>query len=104
MNSAPPYPYEPTDEELVQMRSATTSEAAEVDALIVALCSSSWKKVALIVGQMLDTFDQKYQHLPYCYIQARIDALEDNLVLEVQGDPWAMRHSEVRLASGRSAA
>jgi hypothetical protein len=97
-------PYEPTEDEIAQIRGAKTADVEEIDQLIVANCASRWKKVAMLVGQLLDVFDSKYAHLPYCMIQVRIDALEDRGVLEVAGDPWAIRSSEVRLAHPSSEA
>lgn len=89
---------DPTPEELAQMRRATPTEAAEVDALILKSCTDQWRKVALIVGTSLNEFDAKFPHLPYVYLPVRIIEMEHSGALEVQGDPMAMRYSEVRLA------
>jgi hypothetical protein len=97
MNTESSNPYEPTAEELAQMQSATAAESQEVDALILAQCRSQWKKVAMLMGRLLDDFDTRYEHLPYCFAQARIEALEGKGAIDVRGDPWAMRYSEVRL-------
>jgi hypothetical protein len=97
-------PYEPTEEEIQQMQAATEAEASEVDTLVLGQCTSQWRKVAMVVAKLLDVFDEKYQHLPYCYMQARIQKLEDQGLVEVAGNPWAMRHSEVRLRHARSEA
>ena len=86
------------------MRSATQAEREHVDSMILALARPRWQKVALVVGQLLDEFDARFPHLPYCILQARIDALEDQGRLEVAGDPWAMRYSEIRLPSAKSEA
>lgn len=96
--------YEPTDEEIAQMRSATPEEGAAVDAMILRECSARWQKVAFVVGQLLDEFEGTYEHLPFAYIQARMQELEDRAELEIAGDVWAMRHSEVRLAARSSEA
>jgi len=88
---------DPTLEELAQMRRATLADAAAVDALILRNCTDHWRKVAMLVGTSLQEFDTKFPHLPYVYMPVRIAALKDDGVLEVDGDPMAMRFSEVRL-------
>jgi hypothetical protein len=89
---------DPTPEELAQMRRATPADAAAVDALILKSCTDRWRKVAMVVGTSLKEFDVSFPHLPYVYIPIRIIELEHSGALEVQGDPMAMRFSEVRLA------
>lgn len=91
---------DPTPEELAQMRRATPADAAAVDSLILQSCTDRWCKVAMVVGTSLKEFDAKFPHLPYVYMPVRIIELEHSGVLEVQGDPMAMRFSEVRLAGG----
>jgi hypothetical protein len=89
--------YEPSAEEIAQMRSATPKEASAVDAMILSKCSPRWRKVAMVIGELLDEFDASFAHLPLAYVQARMQELEDSRQLEIAGDVWAMRHSEVRL-------
>lgn len=88
---------EPSTEEIAQMKSATPKEAGAVDAMILSRCSPRWQKVANVVGQLLDEFEEKFAHLPFAYIQARMQDLEDQGELEIMGDVWSIRHSEVRL-------
>jgi hypothetical protein len=92
---------DPTPEELAQMRRATPADAAAVDALILQSCTDRWRKVAMVVGTSLKEFDAKFPHLPYVYMPVRIIELEHSGVLKVQGDPMAMRFSEIRLAGGK---
>ena len=94
---------DPTTEEIAQMRAATADEAAAVDALILAHCSAQWWKVARVVGELMNEFDVRFAHLPFAYVQARMQALEDAGRLEIAGDVWVMRRSEVRLADQRPA-
>lgn len=89
---------DPTPEELAQIRRANPTEAAAVDALILQSCTDHWRKVAMVVGTSLKEFDAKFPHLPYVYMPVRIIEMERGGVLEVKGDPMAMRFSEVRLA------
>jgi hypothetical protein len=90
---------DPTPEELAQMRRATPADAAAVDTLILQNCTDQWCKVAMIVGTALTEFDARFPHLPYVYMPVRIAALTASGVLEVDGDPMAMRFSEVRLVA-----
>ena len=89
--------YEPSEEEIALMRAATTEEGQAVDAMILGECSRHWQKVAKIVGNLLDVFDTTYGHLPFAYLQARMQKLEDLGRVEIAGGVWAMRFSEIRL-------
>lgn len=106
MNSAEELPKsdEPTADEIAQMRAATPEEAAAVDKLIRRECAAHWRKVAMVVGKLLNEFDTQFEHLPYAYIQARMQELEGAGEVEIAGDVWAMRHSEIRLVAPRHAA
>lgn len=88
---------QPTLEELAKIRRATSADTAAVDALILLSCSDRWCKVAGVVGASLHEFDARFPHLPYVYMPVRMVAMERSGTLEVQGDPMAMRFSEVRL-------
>jgi hypothetical protein len=92
-----PEEYEPTPEEIAQMRAATPAEAQAVDSMILRECSARFQKVAMVVGQLLNEFDASFPHLPLAYVQARMQELEDGGLVEIAGDVWSMRHSEVRL-------
>ena len=91
-----PDSYEPSAEEIAQMRAATPQEARAVDELILRECSPQWRKVAMVVGKILDDFDREFGHLPLAYVQARMQELADAGSIEIAGDVWAMRHSEIR--------
>jgi len=95
---------EPTPEELERIRSATPSDAAAVDALILGKCGSRWQKVAMVVGASLDEYDAKFPHLPYVYMQVRMLELVESGALEAQGDVMSMRISEVRLPGSQNVA
>jgi len=99
-----PYGSEPTAEEIARMRGATQAEAAAVDVMLLRQCSPRFQKVAMIVGKLLDDFDSRFPHLPFTYMQARLQELEDAGRIEIAGDVWLMRHSEVRLLNGPSEA
>ena len=95
---------EPSAEEIAQMRAATESEAQVVDALVLRECDLRWQKVARVVGCVSGEFDAALPHLPFAYIQARMQALEDAGLVEIAGDVWSMRHSEIRKLGAQNAA
>jgi len=95
---------EPTSEEIARMRAATPSEAQFVDSLILGQCDLRWQKVASVVGNLSREFDAAFPHLPFAYIQARMQALEDAGRVEIAGDVWSMRHSEIRTLESPNAA
>lgn len=88
---------EPSDEELALMRAATPAQANIVDAMILGQCELRWRKVARVVGALLNGFDQAFGQLPCAYIQARMQELEDSDLVEIAGDIWSVRHAEIRL-------
>lgn len=87
----------PSPEELAEVRKATPQDAAAVDALILGRCETAWRKVAWVVGSLLDAFEAACPALPYVYLQLRIAELVRQGRLQARGDVMAMRHSEVRL-------
>ena len=95
-------PYEPTEEEIAQMRASSPEERAAAQAMVLRECSDRWQKVAKIVGDLLDEFERNYRHLPFAYLQATMQKLEDLGKVEIAGDVWAMRYSEIRLANPQS--
>ena len=92
---------EPTPEELAEMSLASAADAHAVDELILSKCTNTWRKVAMIVGSSLSEFDEKFEHLPYVYMPTRMVELVRAGKIEVQGNVFAMRASEIRL-SGKS--
>ena len=97
-------PYEPTDEEIAQMTASSLEERVATQALILRECSDRWQKVAKIVGDLLDEFERTYPHLPLAFLQATMEKLEDLGRVEIVGDVWAMRYSEIRLAQSKAGA
>jgi hypothetical protein len=95
-------PYEPTEEEIAQMVASSPEERATAQEMALRECTDRWKKVARIVGDLLDEFEQTYPHLPFAYLQATMQKLEDLGKVEIDGDVWAMRYSEIRLARRKS--
>ena len=87
---------EPSEAEIQAMRAATAGEAQAVDEMIVQALSARWQKVARVVGVLMNDFERRFDHLPMAYIQARMQELEDRGVVEIAGDVWNMRSSEVR--------
>ncbi len=86
------------------MRAAPKDVERAVDAMIVRTCTSRWQKVAKIVGNLIPELEQASTDMPIAYIQARMDELEDSGKVEIAGDVWAMRYSEIRLAQSEASA
>ena len=91
-------PYEPTEEQIAQMVASSPEERTATQALVLRACSNGWQKVSKIVGNLLDEFERTYPHLPFAYLQATMQKLEDLKKVEIAGNVWAMRYSEIRLA------
>lgn len=95
-------PDQPTDEEIAQMQASSPEERAGVEAMVLAECTPRWQKVAKIVGTLMNEFEQTYPHLPFAMLRATMEKLEELGKVEINGDPWAMRYSEIRLAGPKS--
>lgn len=91
---------EPTAEEITEIRQATPEEASAVDELIISKCTSQWRKVAMVVGSSLSEFDNRFPNLPYVYMPVRMLELERMGKIDVQGNVFSMRASEIRLHVG----
>lgn len=91
---------EPTEEEVAQIRASAPAERAAVEAMVLKACSARWQKVARVVGALSDEFERSFPHLPFAFLQATMEKLEDIGGVELAGDVWAMRSSEIRLTQG----
>ena len=91
-------PYEPSEEEISQMLASSPEERIAAQSMVLRVCSDHWQKVAKVVGSLLEEFERTYPHLPFAYLQATMQRLEDLGQVEIAGDVWAMRYSEIRLA------
>lgn len=92
----------PPDTELDDVGQATALALTEdqitlIDERLLARCSASWRKVALVVGQMSLEPPKDLPLLPVGFLVQRIQALTASGQLESQGNLDYMRFSEVRL-------
>jgi hypothetical protein len=69
----------------------------QVDSLILAFAQVQWRKVAMIVGQVVSECRRSGRDLGPDDVAKRISALVEIGQLEAQGDLSKWRHSEVRL-------
>ena len=91
--------YCPTDEEIARIRASSLEERAEVQNMVLRECHQQWQKVAMIVARLLPEFAIKFPHLPVSFLQATMEKLEELGELEINGDVWSMRFSEIRLVT-----
>ena len=70
---------------------------ADVDTLISAELNEQWRKVARIVGRVLQTCESRSIPLGGEVIAARIQELAEIGIIESKGNLTTWRHSEVRL-------
>jgi pimeloyl-ACP methyl ester carboxylesterase len=69
----------------------------DIDREILAQSAHSWRKVARIVGQVIDKLSSRIPDVPDTYYAQRVRHLVEIGKLESQGDLHYMRHGEVRL-------
>jgi hypothetical protein len=53
----------------------------------------------MVVGSSLNEYDEKFPNMPYVFMPVRMLELERAGKLEIQGDVFSMRASEIRLPS-----
>ena len=68
-----------------------------VDSLILSLAKTQWRKVAMIIGQVLGECGRMGINIDEHGVAERICALVEDGQLEAQGDLSRWRHSEVKL-------
>jgi hypothetical protein len=75
----------------------STLSHQNLDALILSFVKVQWRKVAMIIGQVLDECRRRGVDLDEDGVADRICALVENGQLEAQGNLSRWRHSEVKL-------
>jgi hypothetical protein len=68
-----------------------------VDGLILSFAKTQWRKVAMIIGRVLDECRRLGIDIDEHGVAERVSALVEIGQLEAQGDLSRWRHSEVRL-------
>jgi hypothetical protein len=68
-----------------------------VDGLILSFAKVQWRKVAMVIGQVLDECRRLGINIDEHGVAERIRALVEGGQLEAQGDLSRWRHSEVKL-------
>ena len=65
--------------------------------MVLSACYHRFQKVAKIVGLLFREFERPHENLPFVLLQARMGHLEELGIVEIAGDVWRMRRSEIRL-------
>jgi hypothetical protein len=69
----------------------------EIDRVLLAQATTSWRKVARIVGMTIGELSERFPSIPDVYYATRVQRLVAVGELESQGNLAYMRYSEVRL-------
>jgi len=75
----------------------TQEDLWDIDREILAQSARSWRKVARIVGQVVDKLSMRIPDVPDIYYAQRVRHLVEAGKLDSQGNLQFMRYSEVRL-------
>lgn len=97
-------PEGPPDTELEQLEleevgRLTPEQIERIDNVLLSECTSSWNKVAKVVGMAMLRLNEEFSGLPDGYCAQRIALLVARSQLVSQGNLDYMRFSEVRLPS-----
>jgi len=71
------------------------------DALLLERVSTKWKRIVLVIGETLGYNSQPYHQVGHGMLLMRVVAMVEEGRLEVQGDPWDMRSSLIRLPASK---
>ena len=96
MHDVKPDPPLDVDQSL-RVSKLTQDDLWDIDREILAQSARSWRKVARIVGQVIDKLSVRIPGVPDVYYAQRVRHLVEAGKLESQGNLQFMRYSEVRL-------
>jgi len=84
-------------EQSLRVSRLTQIELQEMDRVLLAQASASWRKIARIVGMTIGALSDRIPNVPDIYYAQRVRNLVALGKLESQGNLAYMRFSEVRL-------
>ncbi len=84
------------DEQLI-VDHLTEAETQHVDTVLLGHCTTSYRKVAFIIGKTMTPSSEELDHVPFGYLVQRVQHLVESGRLESQGDLDYVRFSEVRI-------
>ena len=87
-----------SEEQKKKVSALTKSDIREIDDILYKNTSSTWRKVARVVGCAMSDFDNKYSGIPDVYFAQRVIELVNRGQLKSQGNLNHMRFSEVKRA------
>jgi hypothetical protein len=87
-------------EDLEAVAALTPDDFNAIDRALLTTSSTSWRKVASVVGTAMDAYPDLYK-VPDVFYAQRVRALVAEGKLEARGNLHRMRFSEVRLPQAR---
>lgn len=84
-------------EQSLRVSKLTQEELWEMDRVLLAQASSTWRKVARVVGGAISELSKRIPNVPDIYYAQRVRHLVEAGKLESEGDLRFMGRSEVRL-------
>ena len=70
-----------------------------IDQQILSALDGSWKKAGFVTAGVMIAAPDEYEELPESFYVLRIEALAADARVELKGRPFALKTSEIRLAS-----
>ena len=86
-----------TPEQAMQVSRLRQEDLWEIDRVLLAQSTTTWRKVARIVGMTIGELSARFPNIPDMYYAQRVRRLVAVGELESQGNLEYMRYSEVRL-------
>lgn len=85
-----------TASQLALVSKLTNEQIAEIDRIILDAVDNRYRKVAFIVGSIMDSFGNRFEGIPDIYYSQRVYRLIESGELVVQGFVGHMRYCEVK--------
>ena len=84
-------------DDLLAIGTLTASDIEAIDCALMKACKPRWLKVAMVVGEAMDAYPDKYHDVPDIFYSQRVRELVKAGKIESQGNLFFMRFSEVCL-------
>ena len=88
-----------TPEQALRVSRLRQEDLWEIDRVLLAQSTTTWRKLARIVGMTIGELSERFPNIPDVYYAQRVRRLVAVGELESQGNLEFMRFSEVRLPS-----
>lgn len=88
---------EPGDEGREAIEGLGEHDIERIDQLLLAALDGSWKKAGFVTAGVLIAAPDEYEEVPESFYALRLEALAAAGRIQLKGQPFALKSSEIRL-------